>query len=1283
MLKKSIRLIMSVVLLISIFITVPVYVSATSSPKYILDAQALPDGTIAVLYRQDGIISLGNFDPQSEMWAKVSIAEGKDGALALGPLQELHIAYITSSDEIGYTYLDGNSFVTTQIISSLDFGGVEGVLTYPDLEIDSSGKAWITYFDSKGGHDPGQDYSAYDKDDLMVASNVSGSFVVSVRAYSHGWFYSPDGWRNLMIAPPKIALINDAYRIGAKSYNYDKWMSGQYHTYSYSVFAPPADPTNDIGYTIRSASTNNDLGFRLYEVASFGTSVYSLIRQSGVISILSGVTTVEGSQQTFSGDAADLTLSSGGQLFTAALTTNQLMLYQNGFIKSAMSVTDAIDSTHQRLTTVVANDVQYVFYTDGSGKMWVVENGLEQDDLTIKKTEIPDKVQVTIGGLSVSNKTYDGEAVSVSGVADITRDDTGQTVSISNLVYIWTEKLSGDIWPEAPSKAGDYRLIVSVDPDDPAYIGSTSIDFKISEKQLTIEGLSAVDRTYNASTTVDLVNGLLSGLIDSDDVLVNIPLTGTISSANVGIDKLVLIDTLVLSGLDKDNYTLIQPIGIMVDIFKAQLSLESVVVLDKVYDGDRDATVLSYTFSGLQGDETMEASDVTFVAMFDDANASELAINVDVSVTLISNELTDNYQLDVDAVSTSALITKAEGLSADYLFDLEMIHNLIADYSFDLRSIVLSHADTGPLSFVLSNLTNEEIFTILPSIAMDGVTMNYRSASHDAGSSSITVTIRSQNYHDATIDLSFVLIDVTPPVVIGVENNQYYNTNRTITYNEGTAMLNGEDFTSGTEVTEEGIYVLVVMDRAGNTTTVNFVIDKTAPEITVGSYSTLPTNQDVTVTVSTDEGTLNATSHTFTENGSFVFIATDLAGNVTQETVTISHIDKIAPEVSGVENNQYSNTNLTIIFNEGVATLNNVVFISDTEVTEEGSYVLIVMDAAGNTTTISFVIDKTAPIITITPYSTEYTHLPVTVSVTTDEGTLNTTSHTFNENGSFTFIATDMAGNVTEKIVTISHIVSSTQVKTIEISQLPAKLNYIQGVDLDPTGGLLTVATYEGILSSVALTLDMFSVYDPFTSNFGPQTVTVIYQGVTTTFEVYLNRFIDVPYGHRNYTHINALVGLGIINGYSDNTFRPNNTLTRAQAAIMIVRAAGISTEGVSSNFADVPPTHAAYKFISAAYQAGIINGYSDGTFRPNANVTRAQIAIMVQRAFNVQASGIVVSFTDVPEGYAPKKFIEILASQKIVNGYSDGTFRPIDNVTRAQFSTMIYNAIQYVQRSK
>ncbi len=331
-------------------------------------------------------------------------------------------------------------------------------------------------------------------------------------------------------------------------------------------------------------------------------------------------------------------------------------------------------------------------------------------------------------------------------------------------------------------------------------------------------------------------------------------------------------------------------------------------------------------------------------------------------------------------------------------------------------------------------------------------------------------------------------IDKTPPEVTGVTDGSYYNTNRTITFNEGSATLNSLPFTTGTTVTAEGSYTLIVTDLAGNVTTVAFVLDKTLPIITIDTYILTPTNQDIIVTASTNEGSLNFTSHTFTENGSFTFIATDLAGNVAERTVTITNIDKTAPIVTGVENGVQYNTNrnpafnegtatlngenftsgtlvnqeqtytlivtdaagnittviftidktppviigitdgtyyktdLTITFDEGNATLNGAVFTSGTTVTIEDSYTLIVTDLASNVTTVAFVLDKTAPIITIDPYNTDPTNLDITVTADTNEGSLNVTSHIFTENGSFTFIATDLAGNVSERTVTITNI---------------------------------------------------------------------------------------------------------------------------------------------------------------------------------------------------------------------------------------------------------------------
>jgi hypothetical protein len=97
----------------------------------------------------------------------------------------------------------------------------------------------------------------------------------------------------------------------------------------------------------------------------------------------------------------------------------------------------------------------------------------------------------------------------------------------------------------------------------------------------------------------------------------------------------------------------------------------------------------------------------------------------------------------------------------------------------------------------------------------------------------------------------------------------------------------------------DGIYRINVSDTNGLLDSIVILIDKTEPEISL-SYVDLetPTNQDITVTATTNEGTLNSTSHTFKANGSFTFVATDRAGNVAAKTVTITNIDKESPVIT-------------------------------------------------------------------------------------------------------------------------------------------------------------------------------------------------------------------------------------------------------------------------------------------------------------------------------------------------------------------------------------------------
>ena len=195
-------------------------------------------------------------------------------------------------------------------------------------------------------------------------------------------------------------------------------------------------------------------------------------------------------------------------------------------------------------------------------------------------------------------------------------------------------------------------------------------------------------------------------------------------------------------------------------------------------------------------------------------------------------------------------------------------------------------------------------------------------------------------------------------LVTGVQDGASYNTNQQLFFESGTVTLNGTPISTGTLVSAEGTYTVVAVSDSGIRQTLIFTIDKTAPIITINPYVTSPTNQNVTVTASVNEGSLTLASQTLSENGTLEFFATDAAGNVATTSVTITNIDKVAP------------------------------------------------------------------IITVDPIDDSViVNQPVTVTASTNEGSLNTSSYTFEHNGSFAFIATDLAGNVTEEIVTINHIV--------------------------------------------------------------------------------------------------------------------------------------------------------------------------------------------------------------------------------------------------------------------
>ena len=161
--------------------------------------------------------------------------------------------------------------------------------------------------------------------------------------------------------------------------------------------------------------------------------------------------------------------------------------------------------------------------------------------------------------------------------------------------------------------------------------------------------------------------------------------------------------------------------------------------------------------------------------------------------------------------------------------------------------------------------------------------------------------------------------------------------------------------------------------------------------------------------------------------------------------------------------------------------------------------------------------------------------------------------------------------------------------------------------------------------------------------------------------------------GHPSGPQLNTEEHMNYLCGYDDGTIRPNQNMTRAEAATMLYRLltpASVERYGSTENdYIDVAPDAWYNEAVSTLSNADILSGYPDGRFRPDDPLTRAQLTAMVTR-FTELADG-TTSFTDA-EGHWAYRNILTAEQNGWVSGYPDGTFRPDDPVTRAETVTIL-----------
>ena len=166
--------------------------------------------------------------------------------------------------------------------------------------------------------------------------------------------------------------------------------------------------------------------------------------------------------------------------------------------------------------------------------------------------------------------------------------------------------------------------------------------------------------------------------------------------------------------------------------------------------------------------------------------------------------------------------------------------------------------------------------------------------------------------------------------------------------------------------------------------------------------------------------------------------------------------------------------------------------------------------------------------------------------------------------------------------------------------------------------------------------------------------------------------YAPVTFVNRKAAELNRTDHLAFLSGYANGTFEPDRNMTRAEVTTMFARLLTekmAADQTYSNTFSDVAKSHWAANYIGYMQQFGIITGYADGSFRPDASVTRAEFAAIASR-FEALTEG-TKSFSDVPSSHWAAKYINFAATRGWVNGYADGTFRPNNSITRAEVAAV------------
>jgi uncharacterized protein YjdB len=167
--------------------------------------------------------------------------------------------------------------------------------------------------------------------------------------------------------------------------------------------------------------------------------------------------------------------------------------------------------------------------------------------------------------------------------------------------------------------------------------------------------------------------------------------------------------------------------------------------------------------------------------------------------------------------------------------------------------------------------------------------------------------------------------------------------------------------------------------------------------------------------------------------------------------------------------------------------------------------------------------------------------------------------------------------------------------------------------------------------------------------------------------------------GHWAQKQVEEWADKGLVRGYQDGTFRPNNAVTRAEFVALVNRAMEVEGSGAEVSFKDVKSGDWFFNDVAAAVSAGYVGGYEDGTFRPNQPITRQEAASIIGRLLNLGSgdASVLAKFKDAGQiGSWARGSVAAVVAEGLMGGYADGTFGPARSITRAETVVVLDRAV-------